>query len=72
MRHLLAFSIDQKLQGPERQLNEYGIGLAVFRRDSCSYDRRLRWAITAQSNLLYGLQQAHGVHIQKSERRALK
>lgn len=38
MRQLLRFLVDARLRGDTEQLSEYGIGLAVFRRDPGQYD----------------------------------
>ena len=59
MRQLLAFLIDAELTGGARQLNEYAIGLAVFRRDPRVYDTTLDPVVRVQTGRLRERLAAH-------------
>ncbi len=52
MRHLLNFLIEKKLSGKEYVLNEYGIGLDVFKRDARDYDTSLDPVVRVQMGRL--------------------
>lgn len=48
MSNLLAFLVEKKISGQEQEINEYAIGLQVFRRDARCYDTLLDPVVRVQ------------------------